>query len=73
MLLINPESDNSGNSHLKPNATFHFLLKELRHGDFQFFWSKLPQIITKYLCRTRNTYGTLRGRNQVNFQRKNKP
>ena len=37
MLLINPESDNSGNSHLKPNATFHFLLKELRHGDFQFF------------------------------------
>ena len=55
----------------KENSCFE--LKELRHGDFQVFWSKLPQIITKYLCRTRNTYGTLRGRNQVNFQRKNKP
>ena len=26
-----------------------------------------------YHCRTRNTYRTLRGRYQVNFQRENKP
>ena len=49
------------------------LLKELCHGDFQVFWSKLPQIITKYFCRTRNTYKTLRGRYQVDFRRKNEP
>ena len=42
-------------------------LKELRHGDFQVFWSKLPQILTKYLCRTQNTYRTQRGRYQVDF------
>ena len=50
--------------------TYTDSLKELRHGDFQFFWSKRPQIITKYLCRKHNTYGTLRGRYQVDFQRK---
>ena len=33
------------------------VLKEL--VIFRFFWSKLPQIRTKYLCRTRNTYRTL--------------
>ena len=49
------------------------ILKELCHGDFQVFWSKLPQIITEYFCRKRNTYRTLRGRYQVNFRRKNKP
>ena len=47
-------------------------LKELSHGDFQVFWSKLPQIRTKYLCHTQNTYRTLlRGRYQVNFRREN--
>ena len=45
-------------------------LKEFRRGDFQVFWSKLPQIRTKYLCRTQNTYGTLKGRYQVNLQEK---
>ena len=27
-------------------------LKELCHGDFKVFGSKLPQIKTKYLCHT---------------------
>ena len=39
---------------------------------FQVFWSKLPQIIVKYLCCTQNTYRTLRGVYQVNFQKENK-
>ena len=43
-------------------VVFKTKLKERRHGDFQVFWSKLPQIRTKYLCHTRNTYGTPRGR-----------
>ena len=42
----------------------------LRHGDFQVFGSKWPQIRTTYLCRTQNTYGTLKGRYQVNLQEK---
>ena len=50
-----------------------FGLKELCLGNFQAFWSKLPQNRTKYLCRTRNAYITLRGRYQVNFRRENKP
>ena len=45
-------------------------LQGLRHGDFQVFGSKLPQIRTTYLCRTQNTYGTLKGRYQVNLQEK---
>ena len=49
-------------------TTGNVSLKELRHGDFQIFWSKLPQIITKYLYRTQTTYRTLRGRYQVNFR-----
>ena len=43
-------------------------LQGLRHGDFQVFRSKWPQIRTTYLCRTQNTYGTLKGRYQVNLQ-----
>ena len=42
-------------------------LKDLCHGDFPVFWSTLPKIRTKYLCRTRNAYRTQRGRYQVNF------
>ena len=38
-----------------------------RHGDFQVFGSKWPKIRTTYLCRTQNTYGTLKGRYQVNL------
>ena len=34
------------------------------------FVSKWPQIRTTYLCRTQNTYGTLKGRYQVNLQEK---
>ena len=45
-------------------------LQLLRHGDFQVFGSKWPQIRTTYLCRTQNTYGTLKGRYQVNLQEK---
>ena len=45
-------------------------LQGLRHGDFQVFGSKWPQITTTYLCRTQNTYGTLKGRYQVNLQAK---
>ena len=45
-------------------------LQGLRHGDFQVFGSKWPEIRTTYLCRTRNTYGTLKGRYQVNLQEK---
>ena len=37
---------------------------------FRFFGSKWPQIRTTYLCRTENTYGTLKGRYQVNVQEK---
>ena len=48
-------------------------LKKLCHSDFKVFGSKLPQIITKCLCRTQNAYRTLRGRYQVNSQRENKP
>ena len=48
------------------------MLQGLRHGDFQAFGSKWPQITTTYLCRTQNTDGTLKGRYQVNLQeRKN--
>ena len=36
---------------------------------FRFFWLKLPQIRTKYLCRARNNYRTLRGRYQVDFRK----
>ena len=42
----------------------------LCHCDFQVFWSKLPQIRTTQLCCTQKTYGTLRGRYQVNLQEK---
>ena len=35
-------------------------LQGLRHGDFQVFGSKWPQITTMCLCRTQNTYGTLK-------------
>ena len=45
-------------------------LQELCHGDFQAFGSKWPQIRTTYLCRTQNTYGTLKKRYQVNLQEK---
>ena len=45
-------------------------LQVLRHGDFQVFGSKWPQIRTTYLCRTQNTYGTLKERYQVNLQEK---
>ena len=34
---------------------------------FRVFWSKLPQIIAEYLCRTQNTYKTLRERYQLDF------
>ena len=37
---------------------------------FQVFGSKWPQIRTTYLCRTQNTYGTRKGRYQVNLQEK---
>ena len=40
------------------------------HGNFQVFCSKWPQIRTTYLCCTQNTYGTLKGRYQVNLQEK---
>ena len=43
------------------------LFKELCHGDFDILGLKLPQIKTKYLCRTRNAYRTLRGGYQVNL------
>ena len=39
------------------------------HDDFNGSGSKLPQILTKYLCHTRNGYRTLR-RYEVNFQDK---
>ena len=42
----------------------------VRHGDFEVFGSKWPEITTTYLCRTQNTYGTLKGRYQVNLQEK---
>ena len=45
-------------------------LQGLRHGDFQVFGSKWPQIRTTYLFRTQNTDGTLKGRYQVNLQKK---
>ena len=45
-------------------------LQGLRHGDFQVFGSKWPEIRTTYLCRTQNTYGTLKGSYQVNLQEK---
>ena len=45
-------------------------LQRLRHGDFQVLGSKWPQIRTTFLCRTQNTYGTLKGRYQVNLQEK---
>ena len=45
-------------------------LQGLHHGDFQVFGSKWPRIRTTYLCRTQNTYGTLKGRYQVNLQDK---
>ena len=45
-------------------------LQGLRHGDLQVFGSKWPEIRTTYLCRTENTYGTLKGRYQVNLQEK---
>ena len=45
-------------------------LQGLRHGDFQVLGSKWLQIRTTYLCRTQNTYGTLKGSYQVNLQEK---
>ena len=45
-------------------------MQGLRDGDFKVFESKWPQIRTTYLCRTQNTYGTLKGRYQVNLQQK---
>ena len=39
---------------------------------FRFFGSKWPQKRTTCICRTQNTYGTLKGRYQVNLQEKNK-
>ena len=45
-------------------------LQLLGHGDFQVFGSKWPQVRTTYLCRTQNTYGTLKGSYQVNLQKK---
>ena len=45
-------------------------LQGVRHGDFQVFGSKWPEITTTYLCRTQNTYETLKGRYQVNLQEK---
>ena len=42
----------------------------LRHGDFQVFGSKWNEIRTTYLCRTQNTYGTIKGRYQVNLEEK---
>ena len=39
-------------------------------GDFKVFVSKWPQIRTTYLCRTQNTYGTLKRRYEVNLQEK---
>ena len=45
-------------------------LQLLGHGDFQVFGSKWPQIKTTYLCRTQNTYGTLKRSYQVNLQEK---
>ena len=45
-------------------------LQGLRHGDFEVFGSKLPEITTTYLCRTQNSYGILKGRYQVNLQEK---
>ena len=45
-------------------------LQGLRHFDFQVFGSKWPEITTTYLFRTQNTYGTLKGRYQVNLQEK---
>ena len=45
-------------------------LQGLRQGDFQVFGSKWPKIRTTYLSRTQNTYGTLKGRYQVNLQEK---
>ena len=46
------------------------VLQGLRDGDFQIFGSKWPQIRTTYLCRRRNTDGTLKGRYQVTLQEK---
>ena len=45
-------------------------LQGVRHADFQVFGSKWPEITTTYLCRTQNTYGTLKGSYQVNLQEK---
>ena len=42
----------------------------MEHGDFQVLGSKWPQIRTTYLCHTQITYGTLKGRYQVNLQEK---
>ena len=44
--------------------------RDSRHGDFQVFGSKWPEIRTTYLCRTQNTYGTIKGRYQVNLEEK---
>ena len=68
----NPLSPSSDWYQISPYSIIA-LLKVRRHGDFQVFWSKLPQIRTKYLGHTWNIYRTLRGRNQVNFRRENKP
>ena len=48
-------------------------LQGLRHGDFQGFVSKWPQIRTTYLCRTQNTYGTLKRKISSTFTGDNKP
>ena len=52
------------------NSRFCQNRQRLRHGDFQVFGSKRPQIRTTYLCRTQNTYGTLKERYRVNLQEK---
>ena len=37
---------------------------------FRFGGQKWPEITTTYPCRTQNTFGTLKGRYQVNLQEK---
>ena len=48
-------------------------LEELCRVDFDILGTKLTQIKIKYLCHTRNSFRTLRGRYQVNFQREDEP
>ena len=41
--------------------------KELCHGGFKVFRSKLPQLETMYLCHIRNAYRKLTGIYRVNY------